>query len=422
MRNLSRLDDKPIITSLMDIDFYKFTMGQMIYLLHPDVFVRFTFKCRTKGVNLLDYIDVGELREQLEHVRTLSFNNTDLHYLRGTNEYGERMFREDYLQFLKNLLLPSFNLSIVNGELRLDFYAPWSTVTYWETIALSIINELYYRSLMNMLSGFQREVVYAKGLTRLEEKIAKIRKHGRLVFSEFGTRRRFSKDWQERVIEALCEEVSSQQLRGTSNTYFAQKFGLLPMGSNAHELPMVYSGIYYKEDDELGRLVSQQKMLDDWTATYGLDLSIALTDTLGSDHFLDEIFTDEQYRSWKGFRQDSGDPILYGEKVLAHYEDRGIDPTKKMILFSDGLDIDRIIQIHDHFEGRIIPTFGWGTDLTNDLGFKPLSLVVKVTEAAGRKVCKLSDNIEKATGSNEAIDRMKRLVGYNVSYSQMPVY
>ncbi|MBX4205043.1 MAG: nicotinate phosphoribosyltransferase [Candidatus Doudnabacteria bacterium] len=426
MRNISRVADEPIITSLLDVDFYKFTMGQLIFLLHPNVPVRFTFKNRTKGVNLFEHVDLGELREQLEHVRTLSFNNSDLHYLRGTNEYGEqRMFREEYLQFLSKLKLPEFDLRVEGGDLALDFYGPWAEVTYWETISLSIKNELYYRSLMNKLSSFQRTVHYAEGRIRLFSKIQKILNRdnslkpweGRIVCSEFGTRRRFAKAWQDEVIEALAEEIPRDQLRGTSNAYFAQKYGLLPMGSNAHELPMAYSGIYYDADGE-DYLYSQKKVLEDWENLYGLELSIALSDTFGSDYFFDRVFTQSQYETWKGSRQDSGDPIQYGEKRIENYIDHGVDPTKKMILFSDGLDIDKIIQIQRRFANRLVPTFGWGTDLTNDLGFDPLSLVVKVTKAAGHDVAKLSDNIEKAMGEPEAIERMKKLVGYKVAYSE----
>ncbi len=422
MRNLRRVADEPIIQSLLDIDFYKFTMGQLIFMKHPDVPVLFSSKNRTKGVNLREHIDMGELREQLEHVRSLSFSNSDLHYLRGTNEYGERMFKEPYLDFLRKLRMPSFDLRINNTDFRVDFPGPWSEATYWETIALSIMNELYYRSIENGLTTFERETHYAQGITRLAEKVRKVKAHGRILFSEFGTRRRYSRKWQEHVVEILRDEIPAHLFRGTSNTYLANKLGILPMGSNAHELPMAYSGIYHLLDEGPRLLISQGIVLKDWEELYGLGLSIALSDTFGSDYFCEKIFTQKQYENWKGFRQDSGDPIEYGEKRIADYHDNDVDPSKKMILFSDGLDVDRIIEIHDHFEGRIISTFGWGTDLTNDLGFKPLSLVVKVTEAAGQKVVKLSDNIEKATGDPESIERMKQMVGYQVDYAQACKY
>ncbi len=423
MRNLSAVPDVPIVNSLMDVDFYKFTMGQLIFLKHPKVAVRFTFKCRTKDAHLLDHVSLSELREQFEHVRTLRFNNTDLHYLRGTDEYGDRMFGEPYLDFLEMLKLPAFDIQVIDGQLCIDFFGHWSEVTYWETICLSIVNELYYRSLMNQLSQFQRAVRYAQGRVRLAEKISKVKNHGRLVFSEFGTRRRFSALWQDEVVEALVEEIPRHQFRGTSNTHLAHKYGLLPMGSRAHELDMAYSGIYHEEDDQ-NPLVSLSKSLDDWEELYGLDLSIALSDTYGSDFFFDRIFTQHQYEKWKGSRQDSGDPIEFGEKRIINYEQHGVDLKKKqkMILFSDGLDVDREIQIHDHFENRIISTFGWGTDLTNDLGFSTLSLVVKVTEAAGHQVVKLSDNIEKATGDPVAIERMKKLIGYDVHFAEACKY
>lgn len=420
MRDFNRIPDDPIIFSLLDVDFYKFTMGQLIFEKHPDVLVTFSFKNRTRDVKLLDFIEIDELREQLEHVRkSLSFGNSDLHYLRGTNEYGDRMFHEPYLQFLKGLKLPEFDLRAVDGELVLDFCGKWAEVTYWETIALSVIIELYLRSLMNKLSAFEREVHYARGVISLFEKLTKIVKHGKAIFSEFGTRRRASHSWQNYVIGVLKSKVPKQQFRGTSNVYFAQQHNIEPMGTNAHEMQSAYSGIFYDLDEQAGRLVSQKRFLYDWETMYGLGLSIALPDTFGSDYFFKEIFIPSGMMArWKGTRWDSGDPIKFGEDRIREYESIGVDPRTKVILFSDGLDADRIIEICDHFEGRINTTFGWGTNLTNDLGFKPLSLVIKVTQANGHPVCKLSDNISKAIGDKSAIERMKRLTGYSTDYNQ----
>jgi nicotinate phosphoribosyltransferase len=420
MRDTSRVSDEPIINSMLDIDFYKFSMGRLIHELHPNVPVTLSFKNRTKDVRLLKHVDINELREQLEFVRKyVKFGNTDLHYLRGTNEYRERMFPEPYLQFLKNMSLPEFDLRNIGGELFLVFYGKWSEVTYWETIALSIINELYYRSIMNGLSQFERQVHYSQGILNLHEKIKKINEYAKAIFSEFGTRRRFFREWQDRVVEILKAEIPAQLFRGTSNVFLANKYELEPMGTNAHEMQMVYSGIYYDLDDAKGYLHSQEKFLEDWEATYGLDLSIALPDTFGSDYFFQQTFIPMgKMATWKGTRWDSGDPFQYGDARINEYKSIGVDPTTKVILFSDGLDVDRIIEICNYFNGRIKTTFGWGTNLTNDLGFKPLSLVVKVTQANGHPVCKLSDNISKATGEVSAIQRMKKLTCYTTEFNQ----
>ncbi len=429
---------KWIIESLLDLDFYKISMGQMIFHLHPNVLVRFAFKCRTRGVNLLEHISIEELRAQMEHVQSLHISYTDYSFLLGQDQYGDRMLKRDYLRFMQTLSLPDFIIRTENGKLEIEFFGPWASVTYWETICLSIVNELYYRSLLEKLSRFERDQRFATGQLRLAEKIRKLKDHaercraeGRgygVVFSEFGTRRRFSREWQDYVVSVLAEEFpkpspleDNPQFRGTSNTLLAQKRGLLPMGSRAHELDMVYSGIYH-EEDERDQLYSLKRSLSDWEQEYNLDLSVALPDTYGSDFFFNKIFSEQQFREWKGSRQDSGNPFDYGEKRILEYSQRGIDPRTKLVLFSDGLDVDLIIRIYDHFWGRLGCTFGWGTNLTNDLGFAPLSLVAKVVEADGRKVVKLSDNILKATGDPKAIERMKRLTGYHETFAEKPTY
>jgi nicotinate phosphoribosyltransferase len=417
------MKDQPIITSLMDIDFYKLTMGQLIFLKYPDVQTTFRFINRSKGVPLAHHIDIGELREQLQHVQTLRVNNTELHYLRGTNEYGERMFREPYLQFLRDMKLPDFELSTKSdGQVRMFFPGPWSTNTYWETLALSITNELWCRSQMNGLSQFQRELIWAEGQKRLAAKLVQLtnpQNHG-LTISDFGTRRRFSKEWQWYVVRTLTEELLPGQFLGTSNVQCAMDHGLLPMGTSAHELPMVLSGIMHGSDEEIR--ASSQKVLADWWEVYGHGLSIFLPDTYGTDFFFDDL-TREQVEGWKGFRHDSGDPIEFGEKVIHLYQQHGINPMTagKFIVFSDGLDINTIIQLHNHFKDRIRVSFGWGTNLTNDMSLRTLSLVIKAFEACGHGLVKLSDNLDKATGQPDDIERFKAIFGHTTTYRKQCV-
>lgn len=411
----ARRKDEPIITSLMDTDFYKFTMGQLVWEKHRYVPVRYAFKNRTSKVNLPSIIDPRELRAELDHVRTLRFGNADLHYLRGTNEYGERMFSEDYLQFLRALWLPNYELEWTKDTLRLEFAGPWAWSIYWETLALSVVNELYCRSKMRELTRLEQNGVYACGTINLLNKVRVLRGMPEIVFCDFGTRRRFSREWQDYVVMVLAKEMDSKQFLGTSNTYLASKYNLLPMGTSAHEMDMVYSGIYHGSDDDLR--FSHRRMLYDWWMRYGHGLSIALTDTYGTDFFFREM-TAEQAALWKGLRQDSGDPIAFGEKAIAFYQKHGIDPREKLLIFSDGLEVPVMMRIAKTFSGRVKTSFGWGTNLTNDLGYNPLSLVVKVTEANGHSTVKLSDNIAKAMGAPEDIERFKRIFGCETKTSQ----
>ena len=401
----------PVIQSLLDTDFYKFTMGHWVFKRYPHVPVRYAFKNRTARVRLANYVDEVELRRELDHVRTLRVNPSELHYLRGTNEYGDRIFSEDYLTFLKELRLPPYELERVDGTYKLEFSGIWCEAIYWETLALSIINELYYRALMQRLSAFERDVVMATGTRRLAEKIKTLRTRPDITFSDFGTRRRFSRSWQEYVIRVLAQEIPAQLL-GTSNTAMAMQHGLLPMGTMAHEMYMVMAGVMAESDDTIR--TSHNRVLQEWWEEYGWGLSIALTDTYGMDFFFRDM-TAEQAHAWKGLRQDSGDPMAFGEQAIAFYERHGLDPRAKLVVFSDGLDLGMIIKLADHFASRLGVSFGWGTNLTNDLGFEALSLVVKVVEANGHRTVKLSDNLAKATGDAPDIERFKHVFGHTVT-------
>jgi len=402
----------PIIRSLLDVDFYKFTMGQLIYHQYADVPVTFEFINRTKGVRLADSVDENYLREELDHVRDLRFNKTELHYLRGTDEYSKRMFDERYLKFLEQLQLPPYRLEKVDGNYKLEFPGRWSEATYWETIALAIISELHYRSFMKRLSDFQRDAVYATGISRLAKKIEILKTRPDVTFIDFGTRRRFSRDWQDYVVRVLASEFPKEQFRGTSNTYLAMKYWLLPMGTYAHELEMGLSGIMHGSDDEIR--ASHSKVLQDWWEEYGRPLSVALIDTYGSDFFF-RTMTPQQARKWKGLRVDSGDDSEVGEKAIAFYKRCDVDPRKKFLIYSDGLDVERMLKIADYFAGRIPVTFGPGTNMTNDLGPPPLSLIVKLMKSNGHDAVKLSDNLAKALGNPKVVERFKRIFGYTVS-------
>lgn len=398
----------PIFQSLLDIDFYKFTMGQVVFKRYPHVPVKYALTNRTRRVKLAEVIDENDLRRELDHVRTLRLSDEELDYLRGIDAYKPNLFCEEYLRFLRGLQLPAYHLEKADGSYQMEFSGPWAETIYWETIALAIVNELYYRALMAQRSEFERDVVYATGKIRLAEKIKILRRRPDIVFSDFGTRRRFSRPWQDYVIRVLAAELP-QQLLGTSNVALARKYGLLPIGTFAHEMFMVMSGMMHGSEEEIR--ASHNKVLQDWWEEYGWGLSIALSDNYGSDFFFRDM-TPEQARQWKGLRHDSGDPIEFGEKAIAFYRRCGVDPREKLIVFSDGLDVETMVKIADHFAGRIKVAFGWGTNLTNDLGFDALSLVIKVAEANGHGVVKLGDNLAKALGTPEDIEHFKRIFGY----------
>lgn len=404
-------DTMPIIHSLLDVDFYKFTMGHWVFTHYPQVPVRYAFTNRTTRVRLADVIAEDALRRELDHVRTLRVNPSEIHYLRGTNEYGASLFSEAYLQFLQGLQLPPYDLTYADGTLHLTFAGPWAATIYWETLALSIINELYYRTLLARQKALERDVVFATGTLRLAEKIARLRARPEITFNEFGTRRRFSQAWHAYVVRMLAQELPGQML-GTSNTALAMQYGLLPTGTMAHEMFMVMAAMMSAHDETLR--ASHNRILQEWWETYGAGLSIALTDTYGSAFFFTDM-TAAQAQRWRGLRQDSGDPVAFGEQALAFYARHGIDPRDKLLVFSDGLDLDTILKLADHFAGRIRVSFGWGTNLTNDLGLGALSLVVKAVEAQGQRTVKLSDNLAKATGDPQDIARYQRVFQHTVT-------
>jgi nicotinate phosphoribosyltransferase len=419
------LTSGPIVRSRLEPDFYKFTMGQLIWRKYGDVQVTFTFKNRTPRARLGEVLDLGELREQFDHARSLRFTNSELHYLRGINEDQDPMFSEDYLEFLRGLRLPEYDLNRDGADLSVGFSGPWSEVTYWETMALSIINETYYRTLLRGLTGPERDAILAEGERRLRHKIDVLRLHPDIAFSDFGTRRRFSGAWQHYVDETLRDELNggapTGQFLGTSNTYAAMTTGLVPMGTSAHELPMVIAGILDAGDDDPAWLQrAQRQVIDDWWEQYGWGLSIFLPDTFGTDFFF-TVVTDADLPRWKGFRWDSGDVFDFGDRVVRVYEARGIEPTEKLLVASDALDLPVILEIRRRLGQRIRVTYGWGTGLTNDLldnvmvgdrWFGPMSLVVKPTHANGRGLVKLSDNPTKAVGDPGDVARYKRAAGY----------
>lgn len=387
-----------IIESLLDTDFYKFTMGQFVWMGSWErTRVYYAMTCRTKGARLAELIDEEELREQLAHVRTLKFWPDELAFLEGT-----KLFGPEYLKSLAKLSLPEPTVTRVGDGYRIDVEGAWAEAIYWETFILSIVNELYGRGLVRERKD-DPAALWDEGDRRLEAKIARLKGSGvRLV--EFGTRRRFCRDWQEHVVNVLSAKLP-HELMGTSNVALAKRYGLKPTGTMAHELFMVAAAVGFTDTMVRG---SQRRMLDEWWETYQEPLSIALSDTFGSEPFFHD-FVGERAAKWKGLRHDSGDPVAFGERVLRFYEEQGIDPKTKTLIFSDGLDVEAILKLQALFSERIGLAFGWGTNLTNDVGLPTLSLVMKATGAGGQPTVKLSDDAGKHSGPPEEVARYARL-------------
>ena len=420
--------DEPITTSLLDTDFYKFPMSQIQFKDFRNTKVKWKFKNRTKGVNLTKIIPESELREQLDEVRNIQFKDTELRYLRGIEVYSTSMFSEDYLRFLKNFRLPEYGLEYCNDELILEFEGKWCETTFWEIPALTIVSELYARNVTKHYSRFEKERMFAEGIKRFADKKDRLRWHPGITFSDFGTRRRAFKDWHEKIV-VFCKEELPKQFLGTSNVFIAMKHDLVPIGTSAHEMFMAMAGVAVEKNrfglesanvDEAIRN-SHNVTLENWWNHYGWGLSIALTDTYSS-RFAFETMPESVARDWKGFRQDSGNPFEYGKWVIDFCKKHKVDPTKKLVIFSDGLDVVKICDLYRAFEDKFKISFGWGTNLANDIGIKPLSLVIKLIEACGHSTVKLSDNIAKAIGKQEDIEKFKKIFGYDQNFREECIY
>ena len=405
----------PIIRSLIDTDFYKLLMLQMIWKLHPDVDVTFSVINRTKTVRLADEIDEGELRAQLDFARTLRLTKKEMIWLAGNTFYGRaQIFEPEFLAWLSTYQLPEYELVKRDGQYELTFHGRWKDTTMWEIPALAIINELRSRAAMRNLGFFTLDVLYARAKAKMWAKVERLRELPRLKISDFGTRRRHSFLWQRWCVEALKEGIGPG-FTGTSNVLLAMDSDLEAVGTNAHELPMVAAALA-NTDEELR--AAPYKILRDWNRLYGGNLLIVLPDAFGTAAFLRGA--PDWVADWTGFRPDSAPPIEGGEKIVRWWQEKGRDPKKKLLIFSDGLDVDAIVDTYRHFEGRVRMSFGWGTNLTNDFagcapseiaGLKPISIVCKVTEANGRPAVKLSDNPEKATGDPAEVERYLKFFG-----------
>ena len=404
----------PIVRSLIDNDFYKLLMCQSVFRNKPDAQVRFSLINRAQDVPLAKLIDEGELREQLDHIRSLSLTRGESTYLRGNTFYGKRqMFRPDFMEWFENLRLPPYELTRVGDQYELTFEGSWPEVMLWEIPALAVLMELRSRAVLGKMGKFELQVLYARATTKLWEKIERLREAPGLKLADFGTRRRHSYLWQDWCVQAMLEGLGPDAFIGTSNVHIAMRRDIEAIGTNAHELPMVYSALA-QTDEALAR--APYDVLSDWHDEHDGNLRIILPDTYGTKGFLERA--PDWLAGWTGIRIDSGDPATAAETAINWWESRGEDPTKKLVIFSDGLDVDKILELHNQFSGRVRPSFGWGTLMTNDFrgltsgdALAPFSMVCKAVSANGSPTVKLSDNPRKAMGPAEEIERYKRVFG-----------
>lgn len=402
----------PIVRSLIDTDFYKLLMCQSVFRNKPDTQVTFSLINRSKHVPLADLIDEGELREQLDHIRSLSLSRGESTWLRGNTFYGKRqMFRPDFMEWFEGLRLPPYHLERKGDQYELTFEGKWHEVMLWEIPALAVLMELRGRAVLDRMGKFELQVLYARAMTRTWEKVERLRGTPGLRIADFGTRRRHSFLWQDWCVQAMLEGMGAS-FAGTSNCLIAKNRDLEAIGTNAHELPMVYAAL---TDSDEALAEAPYRVLADWHDEHEGNLRVILPDTYGTQGFLDRA--PDWLAGWTGIRIDSGDPATGAETAIKWWQERGEDPREKLVIFSDGLDADKILDLHARFAGRVKVSFGWGTMLTNDFkglagdALAPFSLVCKAVAAEGRPTVKLSDNPEKAMGPASEITRYKRVFG-----------
>ena len=375
-----------IITSLLDTDLYKFTMMQVVLHQFPGAQVEYRFQCRnaaSPGVSPLAPM-VNEIREEIRALCTLRFQDAELVYLQSM-----RFIKSDFVDFLGLFRLNEKYVTVTalaSGEIEVSIKGPWLHTIPFEIPILAIINEVYFRNTQKLPDVME-------GRRRLDVKIEQLKGEGlsALKIADYGTRRRFSRAWHEEVLRTLTTRLgagTAGQIAGTSNVLFAMKLGLTPLGTMAHEFLQACQALGPRLRD------SQVFAFESWAKEYRGDLGIALSDVYGMSAFLrdfDMFFC----KLFDGARHDSGDPFAWGERLIQHYRINRVDPRTKTLIFSDGLTVPKTIELYRQFKGRCQLAFGIGTNLTNDLGYQPLQIVIKMVQCNGQPVAKVSDTPSK---------------------------
>ena len=388
----------PVVVSLLDTDLYKFNMNQVMFHKHTNLNGTYIFKCRNQGVVFTPEM-VEEINAQIDHLCTLRFSDEELDYLNSL-----RFIKSDYVEFLR-LWHPIRKYVVCHGNpdgsLYIQVDGPLFSVMQFEIYLLEIVNEVYFRMKYNYLA------LVDSAQEKLVAKIAGFNtgKYN-FKFAEFGCRRRLSREWQDYVVGEL---LKTGHCVGTSNVYLAMKYGCTPIGTYAHEYVQMYQGV-----PGVTLAYTNKVAMEEWFDEFQGDNGTALTDTLGTDLFLMD-FNKLQATCYTGVRHDSGDPIEWGEKIIAHYEKLGIDPKTKTLLFSDSLNFDKAEQIYNHFKDRINVSFGIGTFLSNDTHVDALNIVIKLQYVNGHPVAKLSDTPGKAMCQEpQYVEYLKNAVNYRL--------
>ncbi|MDC5189588.1 nicotinate phosphoribosyltransferase [Acinetobacter baumannii] len=383
----------PIIHSLLDTDLYKFTMLQVVLHKFPQTHSVYHFRCRNLEDTVYPLVDIlDDLNEQLDHLCNLKYKEDELQYLRKL-----RFIKSDFVDYLELFQLKRrFIHASIDEEGRLDIRieGPMVQAMMFEIFVLAIVNELYF-------SRIKTDEVWAEGERRLQAKLELIQQYEKaqqpndppFLVSDFGTRRRYSFEWQKHVVAAFHNTVPNV-FRGTSNVLLAKELNITPIGTMAHEFLQAFQALDVRLRD------FQKAALEMWVQEYRGDLGIALTDVVGMDAFLRDF---DLYfaKLFDGLRHDSGDPYEWGDKAYAHYRKLKIDTKTKMLTFSDGLNLPKAWELHQYFKDRFQVSFGIGTNLTNDMGQTPLNIVLKLVECNGQSVAKISDSPGKTMTDND---------------------
>lgn len=372
-----------MINSILDTDLYKITMQQAVFQLYPDAWATYRFTNRNKKTHSFNEDFLNALREEIEGLATLPLYSGEQKFLRNTG-----YFTESYLDYLANYRFNPKEVTISldeENQLQLDIAGPWHSTILWEVPLMAIISELYFKIVDK---NWKFDEAEQRNKLKVKADILK-----NCQFADFGTRRRRSLLTQKIVVEELSK---FDNFLGTSNVHLAQQYGVNPIGTFAHEWVMGHAALK-------GLRHANKFALEAWSQVYQGKLGIALTDTYGTEAFFRD-FDDYLARLYDGMRQDSADPFGWGERAIMHYNWLKINPLMKKAVFSDNLDAEKAAKIEEHFRGRILPSFGIGTNLTNDFeGSKPLNMVIKLTSCNGIPVVKISDEPGKATGDRDAM-------------------
>ena len=397
---------KQIITSLLENDLYKFSMGQAIYHHFSDYKTTWSFKCRNEDVRFSKEV-VEEIKHQIRMYCALRFSEDELQYLNDI-----RWIKGSYVDFLR-LWQPRyedfhFALDEETGHLDIETTGTWLNTSMYEIPTLAIVNEVYFRMNYDYDELFER--FKEKAIVKCEK--VQSGEYELNSYSEFGLRRRLSGEAQEYIVHKLTEYTNpASRFVGTSNVYLAKKYNLTPVGTMAHEWIMCVGQGDHKHNPAYSNFFA----LNAWVEEYGVLNGTALTDTITTDCFLRD-FRLTFATLFSGVRHDSSDPFEWGDKMIKHYKKLGIDPKTKTLLFSDSLNFEKATALCRYFKDRCKVAFGIGTYLSNDTSVKPLNIVMKVTKCNGQDVAKVSDTEGKSMCKNqEYVDYLTRSIEWRMN-------